>query len=95
MTLTLPSSRLTMAARPSDQLCLLAARVTRSKTTREAGDPEDAAELLLLAEEMDPVLTTTKARTARTATPPMTEPTITPRLEVEEGGELEGGGVGF
>jgi hypothetical protein len=73
-----------MAVLPSLQLCLFAARLTTSieEPVRGTGGPppDDARELLLLAEEVEEiVLTTTTAATARTATPPITEPTMTPR----------------
>ena len=93
--LTIPSSRRTIAVLPSDQLCLLAARSTTFETPRETGraPPDEANELLLLFVEVEErVLTTTMARTAIAATPPMTEPMIIPRVEEEEGGELDGGG---
>ena len=84
-----------IAVLPFDQLCRLAARSTSSKPPRETGrdPPEDAPEPRLLFVEVDErVLTTTIARTAMAATPPMTEPMMIPRVEDEEGGELEGEG---
>ena len=83
-----------IAVLPFDQLCRLAARSTTSKPPLETGrdPPEDAPELRLLFVVDERVLTTTIARTAMAATPPMTEPMMIPRVEDEEGGELEGEG---
>lgn len=97
------SKRLTIAVLPSLQLCLFAARETTSAAVDAAraiavAPPDDAIELLLLvAEEAEESLRTlTTAMTESTATPPITEPMITPRPTPKEGGEaLEGGGGGF
>ena len=90
-------SRLIIAVLPSLQLCLLAARETISAADDAARDmaanPEDAFELLLLADEADEscrMLMT--AMTESTATPPMTAPMITPRPTPEGDGEFKAGG---
>lgn len=84
-----------MAVRPSDQLCLLAAREITSAEDppRITGTPPgEFKELLLLAEEVDErVRTMTTAATAIKATPPKMAPKMIPRLALEEGGELEVG----